>query len=89
MMAADMGALPPVLSVPGLAAWLGIEKDTPPDVDTEALAEVARLSTREVELLAEIAAVRELNFELRTARNFADSKRSGYIDDDYLEKTDD
>ncbi|MFF7824249.1 hypothetical protein ACFZCM_03400 [Streptomyces rochei] len=53
-MAADMGALPPVLSVPGLAAWLGV--DPPPPVDTDALAEIARLTTREAELVAETAA---------------------------------
>ncbi|MFH9574278.1 hypothetical protein ACH4MG_27520 [Streptomyces sp. NPDC017454] len=85
-MIADMGALPPVLSVPGLAAWLGVEKDTPPEVDTDALAAVAQLSTREAELLAELAAVRELNFELRTARDFADTEAAGYIDRTFLNR---
>jgi hypothetical protein len=85
-MAPDMGALPPVLSVPGLARWLGVETDTPPPLDTETLAEIARLSTREAELLAEIAAVRELNFEARTARDFADTATAGYIDWTFLEK---
>ncbi|MFG6300177.1 hypothetical protein [Streptomyces rochei] len=83
-MNADMGALPPVLSVPGLAAWLGV--DPPPPVDTDALAEIARLTTREAELVAELAAVRELNFELRTARDFADTEAAGYIDRSYWEK---
>lgn len=84
-MAADMGALPPVLSVPGLARWLGVDKDTPPPVDTETLAEIARLTAREAELVAEIAALRELNFETRTARDFADTEAAGYIDRSYLE----
>ncbi|MFD5294725.1 hypothetical protein ACFWJU_05910 [Streptomyces mutabilis] len=84
-MTPDMGALPPVLSVPGLAAWLGVN-DPPPPVDTDTLAEIARLSTREAELLAEIAAVRELNFELRTAASFRETEAAGYIDRDYLEK---
>ncbi|MFD8200603.1 hypothetical protein [Streptomyces sp. NPDC059701] len=85
-MTADMGALPPVLSVPGLARWLGVHTDTPPPVDTESLAEIARLSTREAELLAEIAAVRELNFEARTAASFRDTEAAGYIDWTFLEK---
>jgi len=81
-----MGALPPVLSVPGLARWLRDEADPPPPVDTETLAQIARLSTREAELLAEIAAVRELNFEARTAASFRDTATAGYIDWTFLEK---
>lgn len=85
-MAADMGALPPVLSVPGLAAWLGVDNNTPPDENTETLTEIKRLSTREAELLTEIAATREINFELRTAASFRETEAAGYIDRSYWEK---
>lgn len=46
----------------------------------------ARLAGREAELLDQLAAERELNFELRTARNFADSEAAGYIDRTGLER---
>ncbi|MEZ3180344.1 hypothetical protein KYY02_17115 [Streptomyces pimonensis] len=81
----DMGALPPVMSVPGLARWLGVDTDPPPPVDTDSLAEIARLSAREAELVAELAALRERDFELRTARDFADTEAAGYIDRTGLE----
>lgn len=84
-MTADMGALPPALSIPGLARWLGIDKDTPPEVDPDTLAEIARLSTRETELLAELTAVRERSHELRTAASYADTAAAGYIDRTGLE----
>lgn len=52
----------------------------PPAADTDTLAAIARLTKRVRVLEAEVAAARERNEELRTARDFADSLRSGHID---------
>lgn len=38
----DLAALPDELLIPGLAHWLGIDTDTPPDLDITALAATAR-----------------------------------------------
>ena len=56
------------------------------DPDADLRASIARLAARETELVAEIAALTELNFELRTARDFADTEAAaGYIDRTGLE----
>jgi len=52
----------------------------PPAVDTDSLAAIARLTKRVTDLEAAVAAARVRNEELRTARDFADSLRSGHID---------
>lgn len=52
----------------------------PPAVDGDVQAEIGRLTERLAELEIEVAAARERNEELRTARDFADSDRSGYVD---------
>lgn len=57
----DLGALPPVISVPGLARWLA---DTPPQVDTDSLAAIARLNARIADLEQQLADARELRHEL-------------------------
>ncbi|MCM8555668.1 hypothetical protein [Streptomyces sp. STCH 565 A] len=49
-------------------------------------AAIDELVAREAALEAAIAAERERTYALRTARNFADSEASGYIDRSYLEK---
>lgn len=52
----------------------------PPAVDTDSLAEIARLTKRVRDLEAELVVARERNKELRTARDFADSLRAGHVD---------
>lgn len=46
---------------------------------------IARLAAREAALKAEVARQRERRYELTTARDFADSQRSGYVDRTGLE----
>ncbi|MGW0920176.1 hypothetical protein ACWD3J_14300 [Streptomyces sp. NPDC002755] len=53
--------------------------------DDAVQAELDRIAAREAELVAEVDAERERGFERRTARNFADSEASGYIDRTGLE----
>lgn len=55
------------------------------DPNTGVQAEIDRLTVREAELVAEIAALREINAELRTAADFAASDAAGYIDRTGLE----
>ncbi len=52
----------------------------PPAVDIDGLAAVARLTERVRVLEAELAAAREKNFELKVARDFADTATAGYVD---------
>jgi hypothetical protein len=56
-----------------------------PGTDAEVQAAIDQLTAREAELTAEIAFQREQQFELRTARDFADSDAAGYIDRTGLE----
>ncbi|MGW2048652.1 hypothetical protein ACWCPF_26225 [Streptomyces sp. NPDC001858] len=53
--------------------------------DDAVQAEIDWLAAREAELVAELAAQREIGFELRTARDFAESDAAGYIDRTGLE----
>jgi hypothetical protein len=48
-------------------------------------ASIQRLENRAAGLEAELAYERERNFELATARDFADSKRTGYVNTSFLE----
>ncbi|MEV4784082.1 hypothetical protein AB0K53_01260 [Streptomyces tuirus] len=57
-----------------------------PNTDAETQAAIAQLTAHEAELAAEIAFERERGFELRTARNFADSDNAGYIDRTFLNR---
>lgn len=52
----------------------------PPAADADMQAAIGRLNRRVVALEQLLAAARERNFELRTARDFADSVAAGYID---------
>lgn len=52
---------------------------SPPAVDTDSLAAIARLTKRVRELEQQLAEARERNFELCTARDFRDSKKTGYV----------
>lgn len=61
------------------AAWRGVSRHYAPR------AEIRRLTAREAELAAELARQRERKHALTTARDFADSDRSGYIDRTGLE----
>jgi hypothetical protein len=56
-----------------------------PGTAAEVQAAIAQLTAREAELAAEISFERERSFELRTARNYADSDAAGYIDRTGLE----
>jgi hypothetical protein len=56
-----------------------------PGTDAEIQAAIDQLTAREAELEAEVAFQREQRFELRTARDFADSDAAGYIDRTGLE----
>lgn len=60
-------------------AWRGVSRHYAPR------AEIRRLTAREAELAAELARQRERKHALTTARDFADSDRSGYIDRTGLE----
>lgn len=55
------------------------------DPDADIRAEIASLQARIAEVKAQVAAQRELNHALRTAADFADTDRSGYIDRTGLE----
>ena len=59
---------------------------TPPPVDTDTLAAICRLTRRATDLQQQITAEREELFELRTARDFADSVAAGYIDHTFLNR---
>ena len=59
----------------------------PPAVDTDSLAAICRLTNRVTDLEQQLAEARELNFALRTARDFVDSDAAGYIDRGFLEAT--
>ncbi|MFJ4356864.1 hypothetical protein ACIP25_11405 [Streptomyces massasporeus] len=56
-----------------------------PGTDADLQAAIDQLTVREAELAAEVAFEREAGFELRTARDFADTKAAGYIDRTGLE----
>jgi hypothetical protein len=56
-----------------------------PTTDAEIRAAIDRLSARANELAHQIAAEQERNFELTTARDFADTAAAGYIDRTGLE----
>ncbi|MFJ4974150.1 hypothetical protein ACIP6X_02165 [Streptomyces coeruleorubidus] len=58
----------------------------PAEPGTEVQAAIDQLTAREAELAAELSFEREQRFELRTARNFADSDAAGYIDRTGLER---
>lgn len=53
---------------------------SPPAVDTDSLAAIARLTKRVRELEQQLAEAQERNFELHTARDFADTDAAGYVD---------
>jgi hypothetical protein len=53
--------------------------------DADVRAEITRLTARVTKLRALIAAATEANHALRTARDYADSQRAGYIDTTGLE----
>lgn len=61
------------------AAWRGVSRHYGPQ------AEIRRLTAREAELAAQLVRERERKHALTTARDFADSDRSGYIDRTGLE----
>lgn len=61
------------------AAWRSVSRHYAPR------AEIRRLTAREIELAAAVAFQRERNHALVTARDFADSDRSGYVDRTGLE----
>ncbi|GAB2718493.1 hypothetical protein [Streptomyces bullii] len=56
-----------------------------PMSNAELRAAIRRLGEREALLSAELAFQRERNFELTTARDFADTEAAGYIDRSFLE----
>lgn len=72
----DLAVFDGPLLVPGLARWLGVDTDTPPQEDTDTLATVTELTARIADLEQQIAAGRERNHRLRAA---------GYIDRTGLE----
>jgi hypothetical protein len=57
----------------------------PAEPDAEVQAVIDQLTAREAELAAEVAFQREQGFELRTARDFAETEAAGYIDRTGLE----
>jgi hypothetical protein len=56
-----------------------------PTTDAEIRAAIDRLTARATELAHQLAAEQERNFELTTARDFADTAAAGYIDRTGLE----
>jgi hypothetical protein len=56
-----------------------------PSTDAEVQAAITRLTAREAELTQQLTAAQERNFELTTARDFADTAAAGYIDRTGLE----
>lgn len=57
----------------------------PPAVNTDSMAAICRLTKRVAELKQQLAAAKELNFELRTAADFRATEAAGYIDRTGLE----